>query len=243
MQELVELSKLYQVHPTPFVPPKRDCIRVAVAIDCEMGTAASGDSEFIRVTLLDYFSGEILVDNLVQPDVSMRHLNTRYSGVSWPDLKEARRKGTCLSGKAGARQAVWKYVGNDTIIVGHGVSNDLRALRWTHTLVVGSLIEESNRSKIGRAVKGTNQADKAVSQEIRQGKVIADVSAKLLGQADAPSTTLSEKDVQNEAPIHKPSSHSLKALAKKYLNRDIQTSRRRGHDSLEDAIAARDIAH
>jgi RNA exonuclease 1 len=148
-----------------------------------------------------------------------------------------------LSGKAGARQAVWKYVENDTIIVGHGVSNDLRALRWTHTLVVDSLIEESNRSKMGRAVTGTNQADKAVAQEIRQGKVIADVSAKLLGQADATSTTLSEKDVQNEAPIHKPSSHSLKALAKKYLNRDIQTSGRRGHDSLEDAIAARDIVH
>ena len=152
------------------MPPKRDSIRVAVALDCEMGTAASGDPELIRVTMVDYFSGEILVDNLVQPDVSMRHLNTRYSGVSWPDLKEARRKGTCLSGKAGARQAVWKYVGNDTIIVGHGVSNDLRALRWTHTLVVDSLIKESNRSKIGKAVRGTNQAAKAAAKRFGKGK-------------------------------------------------------------------------
>jgi RNA exonuclease 1 len=93
-----------------------------------METAASGDPELIRVTLVDYFSKEILIDNLVQPDVPMQHLSTRYSGVSWPDLKEARRKGTCLSGRAGALLAVWRYVGIDTIVVGHGVTNGLRAL-------------------------------------------------------------------------------------------------------------------
>lgn len=197
---------------------------------------------------MDYFSEEILIDNLVQPDVPMQHLNTRYSGVSWPDLKKARRNGTCLSGKAGARQAVWKYVGTDTIVVGHGVSNDLRALRWIHTVVVDSLIIESNRSKIEEGVMGTNQAAKLVVQEDLQGKGFVDVSAEFLcptmqGQADATSTMVSGKDVQNEAPIRKPSSHSLKALAKKYLNKDIQTSGRRGHDSLEDAVAARDVVH
>lgn len=231
------------------MPSKRDSIRVAVALDCEIGTAASGDSELIRVTLVDYFSEEILIDNLVQPDVPMQHLVTRYSGVSWPDLKKARRTRTCLSGKAGARQAVWKYVGTDTIVVGYGVSNDLRALRWIHTVVVDSLIrEESNRSKIEEGVTGTNQAAKIVVQENLQGKSIVDVSAEFLsptmqGQADTTSSMVSEKDMPNEVPIHKPSSHSLKALAKKYLNWDIQTSGRRGHDSLEDAVAARDVVH
>jgi RNA exonuclease 1 len=62
-----------------------------------MGTAASGDPELIRVTLIDYFSEEVLVDNLVDPDVRMQHLNTRYSGVSWADLKNARIKGVCLT--------------------------------------------------------------------------------------------------------------------------------------------------
>jgi DNA polymerase III epsilon subunit-like protein len=35
---------------------------------------------------------------------------------------------------------------------------------------------------------------------------------------------------------------SLKTLAKKYLDRDIQKGNK-GHDSLEDAIAARDVVH
>jgi RNA exonuclease 1 len=127
------------------VLPRNHDVRIAVALDCEMGTAASGDPELIRVTLIDYFSEEVLVDNLVDPDVRMQHLNTRYSGVSWADLKNARIKGVCLSGKAGARRAIWKYVGIDTIVVGHGLSNDMRSLRWIHTAVVDSLLVESNR--------------------------------------------------------------------------------------------------
>jgi RNA exonuclease 1 len=81
-------------------------ICTAVALNCEIGTAASRDPELIHVTLIDYFSEEVLVDNLVNPDVQMQHLNTRYSRVSWADLKNARIKGVCLSGKLGARQAI-----------------------------------------------------------------------------------------------------------------------------------------
>jgi hypothetical protein len=39
-------------------------------------------------------------------------------------------------------------------------------LRWTYTLVVDSIIKESNRSKIGKAVRGTNQAAKAVAKRL-----------------------------------------------------------------------------
>ena len=41
-----------------------------------MGTAFDGDSELIRLTLIDYFSGETLIDSLVYPDVAMLHFNT-----------------------------------------------------------------------------------------------------------------------------------------------------------------------
>jgi RNA exonuclease 1 len=67
----------YQFYDIRAVLPINHDIRVAVALDCEMGTAASGESELIRVTMVDYFSDEILVDNLVEPGVRMLHLNTR----------------------------------------------------------------------------------------------------------------------------------------------------------------------
>jgi DNA polymerase III epsilon subunit-like protein len=50
-------------------------------------------------------------------------------------------------------------------------------------------------------------------------------------------------DTTNTASSTKRNSNSLKNLAKKYLSRDIQMSGRDGHDSLEDAVAARDLVH
>ncbi|KAH7248449.1 hypothetical protein B0J15DRAFT_63295 [Fusarium solani] len=86
-----ELSNLWQFHVTPLSSTRDN--RKAVVIDCEMGVAASGDSELIRKTLVDYFSGEILVDKLVWPEVSLSHLNTRFSGVTWKSMNAARKQG------------------------------------------------------------------------------------------------------------------------------------------------------
>jgi RNA exonuclease 1 len=48
---------------------------------------------------------------------------------------------------------------------------------------------------------------------------------------------------EEKAPVPKPKILSLKTMTKKYPGRDIQTKGKAGHDSLEDAIAARDLVH
>src|SRR5450432_3975662 len=100
-----QLESAWKFHTTPDVYTS-STIRPAVAIDCEMGTARSGDSELIRVTLIDYFSSVILVDSLVYPDVAMEHYNTRFSGVTTGQMELARKQGRCLMGKERARKAV-----------------------------------------------------------------------------------------------------------------------------------------
>jgi hypothetical protein len=150
-ESLEELTRHHQLHYTPVQRYDTGAvqtasnglvngpdIRAAVAVDCEMGTAESGDTELIRVTLIDYFTGEILVNNIVEPDVPLRHLNTKYSGVTWGHMREAQRKRTSLKATPGARNAIWRYVGAQTIVVGHGVSNDLRSMKWIHEHVVDS---------------------------------------------------------------------------------------------------------
>jgi DNA polymerase III epsilon subunit-like protein len=47
----------------------------------------------------------------------------------------------------------------------------------------------------------------------------------------------------NTASSTERKTNSLKNLAKRYLGRDIQMNGRDGHDSLEDAVAARDVVH
>lgn len=105
-----------------------------------MGMSKAGDSELIRVTMIDYFTGATLLDRLVWPDAELLHPNTQYSGVTWAQLHHARNTRTCIFGVENARKAVWNFVGPETIVVGHGLQNDLRSLRWIHHAVVDSFI-------------------------------------------------------------------------------------------------------
>ena len=136
-----ELEKLWTFYETPaHTGPGRP--RTAVVVDCEMGTADSGESELIRLSAVDFFTGEILVDSLVFPDVKMAHFNTRYSGVRFRDMYQAHREGTCILGRDQAREAVWRHVGPETLLVGHALHMDLLAMRWRHFNVVDTLLVE-----------------------------------------------------------------------------------------------------
>ncbi|RDL30332.1 uncharacterized protein BP5553_10210 [Venustampulla echinocandica] len=242
--------------------------RPAVAIDCEMGISKQGDSELIRVTLIDYFSSEVLVDSLVSPDVEMRDYVTRYSGVTKRDMEIARNTRNCFFGRDNARMAVWRFVGPYTIVVGHSANNDLSALRWIHPLVVDTFLIEyiphkkavkakieqehkEAKAKVEQEQKDANakaeQDQKDSSDKAAQGKSEAEPSS---AATPLKSPTVTEECVEEEKPPQKkakmPQSGgpmSLKFLTKTRLGRDIQMRGNRGHDSLEDAIATRDLAH
>lgn len=244
-QALPELIGLYQCYPTPL---SQGCdIRHAVAIDCEMGQAANGDSELIRITLIDYFSENVLIDNFVEPEVEMSHLNTRYSGVTWGDIKKARRDKTLLRGKTAARKAIWRYVGPHTVVVGHGLVNDLRSLRWFHEVIVDSFVTESGRAKLKEEGEAKLKAEEEarLKQEGVEDRVASPDMANIKGGVASPSLEVMTTDIKPEEPrpAHKPGNLSLKTLAKRNLGRDIQMKSKTGHDSLEDAIAARDLVH
>ncbi|KAF2703979.1 hypothetical protein K504DRAFT_485452 [Pleomassaria siparia CBS 279.74] len=238
-----ELSEQYQFHPTPSTPSRGQDVRTAVALDCEMGTAVSGDLELIRVSLIDYFSGEVLVDNFVEPDVPMKHLNTRFSGVSWADIRKAKRLGICLNGKSRAREALWRYVGPETVVVGHGASNDLRALRWIHGVVVDSFVTEFGTMKRKEIEVGNEKAIEADKGSEGESKVANLDDKDLLPSSDGNRLTLAGNATKEKTGKRGPGNLSLKNLVKKRLGREIQMSTKVGHDSLEDAIAARDLIH
>ncbi|KAI5461800.1 ribonuclease H-like domain-containing protein [Mariannaea sp. PMI_226] len=181
-----ELAAYWRMYKTP--PSRPDSqIRTAVVLDCEMGVAESGESELIRLSMVDYFTCEILIDKLIWPDVKMSHYNTRFSGVTRAMMERARKSRQCIFGNKKARLEVWNYVGPKTIIIGHSAQGDLKSLRLIHQTVVDTL--EVERYMSGRG-----------------------------------------------------SGLSLKKLAKERLDREIQI-KRKGHDSLEDAIATRDVLH
>ncbi|KAH0556968.1 hypothetical protein GP486_005244 [Trichoglossum hirsutum] len=164
--------------------------RVAVALDCEMGTAQTGDRELIRLTVVDFFTGAALIDSLVLPSVPMQHYNTRYSGVTAAMMREASRSGNCIRGRDATREALWRFIGPQTVVVVHGGENDMTSLRWICENVVDTFILAGDMKR----------------------------AAKLKG------------------------GRSLKSLSLELLGRKVQEGKK-GHDSLEDALATRELAN
>lgn len=145
-----------------------------------------------------------------------------------------------MNATEGARNAVWRFVGGQTIVVGHGVNNDLRSMKWIHEHVVDSLVIESKikKARDGKEKKAEEEAiakakaDKTYVEPAKETLVSGDGTRKL----DGPPAQKARK--------RKGGDLSLKTLADKRLGRKIQLGEgTTGHDSLEDAIAARDLVH
>ncbi|TQV98272.1 hypothetical protein V2A60_007973 [Cordyceps javanica] len=210
----------------------------AVVLDCEMGTAASGESELIRVSAVDFFTRRVLVDSLVWPEVRMAHFNTRYSGVSRPSMEAARRAGRTLGGRAGARAALWRFVDPHTIVVGHSANSDLNALRWIHPIVIDTLLLEMH---IQPPPPDDHHHHRNRRSRSKNGDTVDDADEHQqppLASPPPPTPPTGQESPKEDRPKYP--GLSLKALAAERLKRRIQIAGQ-GHDSLEDALATRDL--
>ncbi|KAI8974345.1 hypothetical protein BDB01DRAFT_807117 [Pilobolus umbonatus] len=95
-----------------------------VAVDCEMVKTVKGTA-LARITLVSE-DGEVLLDELVKPEDEVVDYLTRYSGITPYMLDHA----TCSLRRA--QKHVRKIVDHNVILVGHGLENDLKALKLVH---------------------------------------------------------------------------------------------------------------
>lgn len=136
--------------------------RSVVSLDCEMGTAADGNTELIRLTMIDFFTQAILIDKLIYPSVPMLHYNTRYSGVTFSAMNQAVRRRACIFGRDAARNEVFRFVNSSTVVIVHGGSSDFSSLRWIHpsdkiidTCMLEGFHEDVRQQKLRRSLKDT----------------------------------------------------------------------------------------
>ncbi|CAI2300545.1 unnamed protein product [Caenorhabditis sp. 36 PRJEB53466] len=97
------------------------------ALDVEMVNTENG-IEAARVSLIDH-KRRVLMDEYVRPEGRIVHLNTRFSGVHAHHLDGARHLEE-------VRASLFLFVNNTSILVGHGLANDLKVLRMVHPRVI-----------------------------------------------------------------------------------------------------------
>ncbi|KAJ3269514.1 RNA exonuclease 3, partial [Blyttiomyces sp. JEL0837] len=104
--------------------------KTLVACDCEMSYTAGG-MELTRVTFLDQ-DGGVLIDELVKTKFPVVDLNTKWSGVS--DLSNAKLD------LPGVHEKLNQFMSQNTFIVGHGLENDMNALRLIHPKIIDTAL-------------------------------------------------------------------------------------------------------
>lgn len=114
----------------------------ALVIDCEMVGLEGGVADLVRVSVIDFLTGHVVLDSLVQPTGRVTDWRSRVSGVDHAILRAAKDnpRTTVLQGWLEAREKIFNIADADTVLLGHALANDLKILRIVADRVVDSLV-------------------------------------------------------------------------------------------------------
>ncbi|UMM22496.1 hypothetical protein L5515_003681 [Caenorhabditis briggsae] len=104
----------------------------AYALDCEMVYTVAGPA-LARLTMVDMYKNMVL-DLFIKPPTEVLDPNTEFSGLTMEDINNA--KDTMAS----CHQKLFKFVNSETILIGHSLESDLKAMRIVHTNVIDTAI-------------------------------------------------------------------------------------------------------
>ncbi|RQM10107.1 hypothetical protein DD237_005581 [Peronospora effusa] len=103
------------------------------ALDCEMCETDIG-MELTRVTVVN-INGVVVYDQLVKPQSTIINYHTEFSGISEETLKDTKHILADVQ-----RDLTTQFLFEDTILVGHSLTSDLRALRMVHPTIADTAI-------------------------------------------------------------------------------------------------------
>ncbi|KAJ9108915.1 hypothetical protein QFC21_000236 [Naganishia friedmannii] len=163
------------------------------ALDCEMISTTAG-LVLGRISVIDAH-GRPILDRCVKPSATILDLNTRFSGLTEQDMANAKQD------LETTRSELCGLIDENTIIIGHGLDNDLKTLRLVHTRIIDTAVmfphgkgppyrralRDVLSEKIGTFIQNNlleeghdSTADARAALDLVRWRVKADVSAGLL---------------------------------------------------------------
>lgn len=105
-----------------------------LALDCEMAFTSKG-FEMVRLTIVDFFTCKTLFDEIVKPFGEIIDLNTAFSGIHEEDMQKA------ISYQETMDRILTKdLINGNSILIGHGLENDLNVMRIIHNNIIDTAI-------------------------------------------------------------------------------------------------------
>ena len=143
--EVKRLVAVLNFEKTPENPGKEN--GTPICIDGEMGYTVFG-LELIRLTATSWPDGDALFDVLLRPVGEILDLNTRYSGVhassftTTPPYSPSNPPSQLqlLPSISAARQLLFTHLSPSTPLLGHGLENDLNAVRAIHPVIIDTAL-------------------------------------------------------------------------------------------------------
>eukprot|EP01133_Synstelium_polycarpum_P012504 gene12504-14677_t len=103
-----------------------------IALDCEMCRTKDG-LELTRISLVNE-KKEVLLDEFVKPENEITDYLTQYSGISVATLQDVK---TTL---ADIQVRLLDIINRNTILVGHSLENDFKAMKFIHQRVIDTSV-------------------------------------------------------------------------------------------------------